>query len=441
LDPSIPLEIDAARSRNHVVIAIGATIAMIALASAMPVLIQFGAAESFQTRPGAQASDYALGLIWAALLGVSILIWPVRRAMKMPLLAAWLFRVFIAMFASLAYFQHYSIDAYLYFATRNVSGSLWQIGSGNGTRNLTMLCELLRRFSPDSFHAMNLNFAMLGLLGIYLFYQASEAFLGVSNVWIFYLLAFEPSLTFWTSSIGKEAAIFLTVGLYSYFTVTWWRDRRFIHLIGVVAALVLAALVRPWMAAILTLPMILLGFRAQRRMTTRMITIALTVSIVWAALPFLLSMFYLEAAQGITEQIASMATRLNTGDSAGLPILLYGPVDIFRYAPIGMFAALFRPLPGEVLNPFGLIAGVENLFLLGLLARAMMRGTLRDLRNPIPGWAATMVLLWAFIYAFVSSQNLGTAVRYRTQIFPILIGLLLYLGRKHACVEAPPIRV
>jgi hypothetical protein len=366
--------------------------------------------------------------------------WPVRRSMKMPLLAAWLFRVFIAMVASLAYFQHYSIDAYLYFANRNLGASLWQIGAGNGTRNLTMLLELLRRFSPDSFHAMNLNFAMLGLVGIYLFYKASEAFLGVSNVWIFYLLAFEPSLTFWTSSIGKEAAMLLAVGLYSYFTMTWWRTRRFANFIGVAAAVILAALVRPWMAAILTLPMIILGFRAQRRMTTRILTIALSVMVVWIALPFLLSMFYLEAAQDLTEQIAGMANRLNTGDSAGLPILLYGPVDIFRYAPIGMFAALFRPLPGEVLNPFGLLAGVENLFLLGLLARALMRGTLRDLSSPILGWAAAIVLCWALVYAFVSSQNLGTAVRYRTQIFPILIGLLLYLGRRHARIDAPAIR-
>ena len=418
--------------------AMGAT--TIVLASALPMLIRFGAAESYQTRAGAQASDYATGLIWAALIAASILIWPVRRAMKMPLLAAWLFRVFIAMFASLPYFEHYYVDAYLYFANRNVTGSLWEIGAGNGTRNLTMFMELMRRFSPDSFHAMNLNFAMLGLVGVYLFYKASEAFLGFSNVWIFYLLAFEPSLTFWTSSIGKEAAMLLAVGLYSYCTMMWWRSRRVTNLLGVAAAVILAALIRPWMAAILTLPIIILGFRAQRRMTTRMVTIALTVVVVWLAYPFLLSMFYLEAAQDLTEQIASVANRLNTGDSAGLPLVLYGPADILRYAPIGMFAALFRPLPGEVLNPFGMLAGVENLFLLGLFARALIRGTLRDWSSPILGWAATIVLGWAFIYAFVSSQNLGTADRYRTQIFPILIGLLLYLGRRHARIDAPPFR-
>jgi len=34
------------------------------------------------------------------------------------------------------------------------------------------------------------------------------------------------------------------------------------------------------------------------------------------------------------------------------------------------------------------------------------------------------------IYAFVSSQNFGTAVRYRVQILPLMLGLLLYLGRR-----------
>lgn len=360
--------------------------------------------------------------------------------MKMPLLGAWLFRVLVAMFASLAYFQHYSVDAYNYFADSRFGGVLARLGFDDGTRNLTALCALMRRFSPDSFHAMNLSFAMLGLIGIYLFFKASEAFLGVSNVWVFYLLAFEPSLTFWTSSIGKEAVMLLAVGLYSYFTMTWWRTRRLGYLLGVVAALPLAALVRPWMGAILALPLIFLCYRAQRRVVTRLVTIVVTGAIVWMAFPFLLSMFYLEATQDITEQVAGFASRFNAGNSAGLPIFLCGPVDILSYAPIGIFSALFRPLPGEVPNLFGLVAGVENLFMLGLLARAMMRARLGDLRNPLLAWAACIVLFWAFIYGFVSSQNLGTAVRYRTQIFPILLGLLLYLGRKHVRVDASSIR-
>ena len=81
------------------------------------------------------------------------------------------------------------------------------------------------------------------------------------------------------------------------------------------------------------------------------------------------------------------------------------------------------------MNGFGLLASVEDLILLGLFARAVSRIRLRDFKDPLVAWALAAVLIWALIYAFVSSQNFGTSVRYRTQILPIVLGLLLYLGR------------
>lgn len=39
-------------------------------------------------------------------------------------------------------------------------------------------------------------------------------------------------------------------------------------------------------------------------------------------------------------------------------------------------------------------------------------------------WATILIITWAGVYAFTSSD------RYRIQILPILLGLLLYLGRK-----------
>ena len=47
----------------------------------------------------------------------------------------------------------------------------------------------------------------------------------------FYLLMLEPSLTFWTASLGKESVMTLAVGLYTYGVVKWWRTRRERHLL------------------------------------------------------------------------------------------------------------------------------------------------------------------------------------------------------------------
>ena len=176
-------------------------------------------------------------------------------------------------------------------------------------------------------------------------------------------------------------------------------------------------------------PLIVLVYSLERGIFSRILTTIVIATAVSAALPLILESFYLQAAQDITEQVATISGRFNLGESAGAAFALNGPADIARYAPVGMFSALFRPLPGDVMNTFGVLASVEGLILLGLFARAVKRSRLRDFKDPLVSWAVAVVFLWALIYAFVSSQNFGTAVRYRAQILPIFLGLLLYLGR------------
>jgi hypothetical membrane protein len=84
-----------------------------------------------------------------------------------------------------------------------------------------------------------------------------------------------------------------------------------------------------------------------------------------------------------------------------------------------------------------LLAGLENLLLLFLLSLAIIRTRWKDFKNPIILWATLLVLTWATVYSFISSQNLGAAVRFKLQILPILLGLLLYLGQQRQIVRRP----
>jgi hypothetical protein len=404
--------------------------AAVLVASTMPILVQFGAAQSAYVRVDGQWSDYAMGLIWAALIGVTIAFWPVRHSMKLPLLWAWLFRAFVALFVSLPFFYHYtSLDLYFYFGERTTLPDWNQLGFEYGTQNIIALVWMVNRLIPDSFHALNVTFALFSLIGVYCFWMASEQFLGYSSRPIFYLLMLEPSLTFWTASLGKESVMTFAVGLYTYAVVAWWRTRRSRHLLQAAAGVVIASLIRTWMAGILIGPLIVLIYALQRGIWRRVITTIVIAAAVNAALPFILESFYLQAARDITEQVATISGRFNLGESAGAAFALKGPLDLAKYAPLGMFSALFRPLPGDVMNAFGVLASVEDVILLGLFALAVKRSRLRDFKKPLVSWALAVILLWALIYAFVSSQNFGTAVRYRVQILPIFLGLLLYLGR------------
>ena len=104
------------------------------------------------------------------------------------------------------------------------------------------------------------------------------------------------------------------------------------------------------------------------------------------------------------------------------------PLDVMRFGPEGMFTALFRPLPSDVSGTLGFLSGLEGLLLLYLLFRAIRRTSVQELKNPILIWAIATVLFWALIYGF-AINNFGTGIRWRTQIMPFFLGLLLYFGR------------
>jgi hypothetical protein len=45
-------------------------------------------------------------------------------------------------------------------------------------------------------------------------------------------------------------------------------------------------------------------------------------------------------------------------------------------------------------------------------------------------WAIVLLMVWSGTYAFASSYNLGAAVRFKLQILPLMLLLLLYLARR-----------
>jgi len=103
--------------------------------------------------------------------------------------------------------------------------------------------------------------------------------------------------------------------------------------------------------------------------------------------------------------------------------------ELIFFLPQGFFTALFRPFPGEVRNAFGILAGLEDVFLFLLFFLAVLRTRLKELADPLVLWAITLIVIWALMYAFIS-YNLGTVFRYRFQILPLFLMLLMYLSRK-----------
>lgn len=383
--------------------------------------------------------DYLVALVLALVLGLSILVWPVSPGDRDHLLRLWGVKCVIALGFMLLYEWNYggSLDAMGYFlASRQPAAP--HIGIGGGFENIGALAWMQAQVLPDSFHALKVSFAMVGMVAVYLIYRGAVLVLGREDARILYFIALFPSVLFWSSILGKEPVQLFGIGLYIYGTLSWMRTRRFWSLLWIAAGIWISMMIRVWTGPILLFPLAVLGFVGLRGTVGRLVLATATAGAMYVAVPMVIEFFRIDSA----EDIVLAAERYSRGWEGGSSIESIPEFtsigDMARYAPKGAFTALFRPLPGEVMNPFGMLAGIENLFLLVLVVLAFRRGAGLIRRDPLVLWALALIVTWSGFYGF-ASYNLGAVVRFKLQILPLMLLTLAYMagfGRRPAAAAS-----
>ena len=220
-------------------------------------------------------TDYVIGVVWAIILGVSILAWPVSSRDKRCLLLVWLAKLIITLGFMLFYESHYPLDSYGYFDTSRQDSYIWEgfsyAGSSGGTHNVTRLAWLHHQLVPDSFHALKISFAMLGLIAVYLFYRAAVLFLKREDRRVLYALALFPSILFWSSGVGKEPIVLLIVALHVYGVVGWYRTKMLRYFIIMLLGVIIMGFFRVWMVPIMLVSLVPLLVSAMRGVVAKTI--------------------------------------------------------------------------------------------------------------------------------------------------------------------------
>lgn len=375
-------------------------------------------------------ADYVTGVIWAVLLGLTIPFWPVPRQHRQILLWLWLVRSLITLVVMLPYEYTYDIlDAHHYFSKSRIPITNWDISWPGNTDNVYIIVQFHHTFISESYHAMKVSFSMLGFIAVYLFYRAAMVVIQAEHPLLLIILGIYPSILFWSSIIGKDPIVIMGIALYALGVVLWYRDDSLSSLLLVLAGVVIVMAIRPWMGIILCVPLVAFVGHACRSFKT---------FVVFGAFLLLLYSFSDYAFQGtvtvtsseeFVQKVNRFARVMDVGGSAQNVDLEFATMnDVLAFAPWGAFSALFRPLPGEVNNPFGIIVGIENAMMLMLVLLSLIHLRWRMVRNPIVLWLALVVLLWAVAYGLFASYNFGTLARFRLQVLPFLLCLLLYLG-------------
>jgi len=403
---------------------------------ALTLGITSAAAQTFIETSGANIptndvfTDYVWGVAWAVVLFLSIFAWPVSWAHKKMLAAAWLVKCFTALVLMLPYEErYYGLDCWYYFRSAHADAEqILESLLRGGADVIVAIAALQLKIGPDSYHAMKLTFAMIGLVGIFLFYRAAEQLLGKYAPVAFWILLLYPSILFWSSIFGKDPPVLAAIGLHVWGLANLAAHRKPKYLLAVVGGILAVSTIRIWMGPILILPCLLLIVSRIKSMGWRLVslaTIALALITLGSATMDRLS---LNNASDLVEATRAVTNGWdNANSSLQRDVELNSSWDLLLFAPRGLFDTFFRPLPGDVDNLFGWMAGVENTVLLLLSAWAAFRFRPAYLRNPVFFWSMTLLLTWGLAYSIVAHRDLGTAVRFKLQILPILLGTIGYL--------------
>jgi len=378
-------------------------------------------------------SDYLVAVVWSLVIWASILVWPVPREHRRALLLLWGAKIFVTMVFMLFYEHFYPVlDFHMYVQQgQNVTIDWNAVGLGRGTENMVALSWLHSNFFTPSYHAMKVTFAFVGFLGVYVFYRGAALALGRDEIRLLYVLGLFPSILFWSSILGKDPIVLLGIALYCYGVMGWSRHRRWPYLAAMALGIWIATMIRLWAAPILLAPLVISVPGQLRGVPQKALFVVVSLAALGASVGRFAQAFGMETLQDLYATTNSFGGAWSEGGSGQtVNMQITGPASMLKFVPYGAFTALFRPLPGEVMNPFGMLAGVESAFLLGLLALSAWRLRWATLRQPLVVWAVSLVVVWSSIYGFISAQNLGGAVRFKLQILPVLVTLLLYLSRK-----------
>jgi hypothetical protein len=376
-------------------------------------------------------ADYLAAVAGALVLETLIFLIPMRSEDKGPALVLWALKARITLLFIPIYEAHYAtLDARQYFTAGTSFGAGRIPAFGHGTDVVHYAVYLATRLLPSYFHLLEVVWSFIGLLAIVLFYKGFRLIFVNTTPRLLLIIGLFPGILFWSSILGKDPLVLFGIGLYFYGVAHWCTTRRLAMLSIAALGVAIATTIRPWLAVILVAPTVAFALTGRLHVWQKTVFMAGVAIAAYFASALFFSRFQIANVHNLVQTSNSMGHGWARGGSAVQLPTFGGIGGMFLYLPLGMFTALFRPLPGEVNNAFGLISGMANLFLAVFLMLALRRRQWWTFQRAPVLWMALLILLWSALYAVPSSQNLGTAVRYRLQILPILWPLLWLLSRQ-----------
>jgi len=231
------------------------------------------------------------------------------------------------------------------------------------------------------------------------------------------IIVFLPSVSFWSSGIGKDSLSFMATGL-----ALWAALALNLRWKYMVFSIVIMLLVRPHMACLMLLGwMFAIITTGKYRLGLRIFLLGIVISSVAIIVPFALQYTGIGEASDIEAFSGYVEQRQAYNMEGG------GGIDIASMSlPMQLFTYMFRPLIFESISIFALVAAVDNLILLYLFflgGRAILCSCSSNMGESRAYMWSYSLLAWLLMA--MTTANMGIALRQKWMFAPMLVYLML----------------
>lgn len=325
-------------------------------------------------------------------------------------------------FAYLFYVQAFGGDALMYYDVA-LTG---RFDFSFGTSFVIAITSLLVQGLGFGIVSCFLFFNILGSIGLLAFDGAlkqATQHKSTSIKRLATLIVFLPSVSFWSSAIGKDAISFLATGL-----ALWAALQLNKRVLLMMSAVFLMLIVRPHMAGMMIIALAMSVMFDKTSSPLKRISLG-TIAIIGAAamVPFALDYAGVSdpnSSEGLMDYVENRQSYNMEGG---------GGVDIANMSlPMQLFTYMFRPIIFEARSITALAAALDNLILLYLFIAGfyslIKKKSQKFTENRKFMWVYVML---AWIVLAMTSANLGIAIRQKWMFAPMLIFLLISLVGKN----------
>lgn len=310
----------------------------------------------------------------------------------------------------------YGADAITYFENSRNNDLHFSFGSAG--------VSYLLRFFVVGFDVSILGgfliFNVFGVVGLLAFYACCRTATQNKPRYLEHLatvIVFLPSVSFWSSAIGKDALSFMSTGLALWAALSL--NKRWLLMIFAVAVMLL---VRPHIAAMMLIGWILaILVRRKTPLQSKLVLGMLAVIATAVIIPIWLQHAGVGSSVDVEELMAYVEQRQGFNMEGG------SSVDIASMSlPMQLFTYMFRPLIIEANTVFAFVSAIDNLilsFVFVVGAWALLQGRKSNLGESRAFMWTYALLVWLVLA--MTTANLGIAMRQKWMFVPMLLFLFI----------------